>query len=324
MRTPKAPSVRWIVVIASLISACGSSSGYDDLFAASHPDAGGGVAGSGGSKASQMPERSTSDGGARSTPEPAEEAGTGGAGGATRDGGIMVAANPPPQPGAPAPSEGRCSLGVTVARGTDPAIVDFELKPGHNGLDAFAVDGRGGRWWESHDATPGAAVALKWAAGAGETARALRYQGSGLDDWGALTGITVAPCYDASAYGGISFWIQGSASAGTDRVKIELHTPATEPEATGGACKIGEAICDDHFTAPTLIPLSKTWTHYTFTWSEFRQMGWGTEAPGEYRPEKRILSITFSPVYEEDVDQPKKGKGFDFDLDEVAFLMASP
>jgi hypothetical protein len=219
---------------------------------------------------------------------------------------------------------GRCAQGVTLAAGTAPSIVDFEPQPGRNGLDAFVADGRGGRWWESHDATPGASVELRWSPGAAGTSRAVHYRGSGLDDWGALTGISVASCYDASAYGGISFFLQGNPNGGTTRVKLALHTPVTEPEETGGACRIGEAICHDHFTTPTFLAVTKTWTRYAFTWDQFHQMGWGAPAPQGYRPETQILSITFSPVYDEDPEQPLENKSFDFSIDEVAFSVTTP
>jgi len=213
----------------------------------------------------------------------------------------------------------RCELaGVTVAKGTTLLVDDIE----DDDLKVLPADGRDAMWFESHDTTAGAQAALKieaTAPGAPNTTKAMHYQASGLDGWGAVVGLPFNLCYDASAYAGFSFWIKGNqAAGGTDQALLALHTPISEPEASGGACK-DLPNCYNHFSAD-VFTVPTTWTRYTFTWSQFKQgAGWGIQAPAGYVPQKQILAVTISPVYPGTDPSKIMDKSFDVWIDQVSF-----
>jgi predicted chitinase len=134
-----------------------------------------------------------------------------------------------------------------------------------------------------------------------------------------VVGLPFNLCYDASTYAGFSFWIKGTqGSGGTDQVKLSLHTPISEPEASGGACK-DLPNCYNHFAAD-IFTVPTTWTRYTFSWSQFKQgAGWGIQAPVGYAPQKQILAVSLSPVYSGTDPSMLKGKSFDLWVDQVSF-----
>ena len=213
----------------------------------------------------------------------------------------------------------RCELaGVTVAKGTTLLVDDVE----DDDLKVLPADGRDASWFESHDTTAGAMTSFKIEAttpGAPSTTKAMHYHVSGLDDWGAVVGLPFNLCYDASAYAGFSFWIKGAqGTGGTDQVLLALHTPISEPEVSGGACK-DLPNCYNHFSAD-VFTVPTTWTRYTFTWSQFKQgAGWGIQAPAGYVPQKQILAVSLSPVYPGTSPAMIKGKSFDIWIDQVSF-----
>jgi len=213
----------------------------------------------------------------------------------------------------------RCELaGVTVAKGTTMLVDDVE----DDDLKVLPADGRDASWFESHDTTAGAVASFKiepTTPGAAGTTKAMHYHVSGLDGWGAVVGLPFNLCYDASTYAGFSFWIKGAqATGGTDQVLLALHTPISEPEASGGACK-DLPNCYNHFSAD-VFTVPTTWTRYTFTWSQFKQgAGWGIQAPAGYSPQKQILAVSLSPVYAGTDPSMIKAKSFDIWIDQVSF-----
>jgi predicted chitinase len=216
------------------------------------------------------------------------------------------------------PPGNRCELaGVTVAKGTTLLVDDVE----DDNFDVLPADGRDAAWFESHDPTPGAIVNFKvepTTPGAPGSTKAMHYNVSGLDGWGAVIGLPFNLCYDASTYAGFSFWIKGTQGAGgTDQVKLSMHTPISEPEASGGACK-DLATCYDHFAAD-IFTVPAVWTRYTFTWSQFKQGGWGAPAPADYVAQKQILAVSLSPVYMGTDPSLLKAKSFDIWIDQVSF-----
>ena len=213
----------------------------------------------------------------------------------------------------------RCELaGVTVAKGTTLLVDDVE----DDDLKVLPADGRDASWFESHDTTAGAVATFKTeptTPGAPGTTKGMHYHVTGLDGWGAVVGLPFNLCYDASTYAGFSFWIKGSqAAGGTDQVLLALHTPISEPEASGGACK-DLPNCYNHFSAD-VFTVPTTWTRYTFTWSQFKQgAGWGIPAPAGYVPQKQILAVSLSPVYPGTNPAMIKAKSFDIWIDQVSF-----
>lgn len=241
-----------------------------------------------------------------------------GGGGANATGGVATAGS---GGGGPVvlPPGNRCELaGVTVAKGTTLLVDDVE----DDNFDVLPADGRDAAWFESHDPTPDAVVSFKieqTTGGAPGTTKAMHYSVSGLDGWGAVVGLPFNLCYDASTYAGFSFWIKGTQGpGGTDQVKLSLHTPISEPEASGGACT-DLPNCYNHFAAD-IFTVPAQWTRYTFTWSQFKQgAGWGIPAPVGYVPQQQILAVSLSPVYPGSDPALIPDKSFDLWIDQVSF-----
>lgn len=112
--------------------------------------------------------------------------------------------------------------------------------------------------------------------------------------------------YDASQYGGISFWAKaGPGSATTMRLKI----PDKNTDPDGGVC----SECFNDFGMD--ISLSQEWQHYVVRFKDLAQLpGWGM--PKKFGIDKsRIYGIQFQ------VDQ--KGKDFDIWVDQLRFTGCS-
>jgi predicted chitinase len=273
----------------------------------------GGINGGGGLNGGGL----NSGAGATATAGTNNGAGTPGAGGVS-SGGVATTGGTAGGPVVLGPGN-RCELaGVTVAKGTTMLVDDVE----DDDLKVLPADGRDASWFESHDTTAGALASFKiepTTPGAAGTTKAMHYHVSGLDGWGAVVGLPFNLCYDASTYAGFSFWIKGAqATGGTDQVLLALHTPVSEPEASGGACK-DLPNCYNHFSAD-VFTVPTTWTRYTFTWSQFKQgAGWGIQAPAGYSPQKQILAVSLSPVYAGTDPSMIKAKSFDIWIDQVSF-----
>jgi basic endochitinase B len=243
--------------------------------------------------------------------------GTGGAGGATASCGW--------KPGYKGPLLGRCSpmsctdgkCGTAVARGGFLTLDDFEGTP----TSAFPI----GIHWPARDSRTGAwtqyaspqnqlqVAATDTNGGSLGSKQALHYSG-GTGTFEPTLGLPMgSSCYDASAYEGVSFWIKGNPAAGNTRIKFNVHTPVTEPVASGGACTGG---CYDHFAK--LIDITPTWTRYRIRWTDLGQVACTKPTPpipDGFEPHKQILAFSFSIT--------DKTKGFDFWLDDFTFDVAT-
>jgi predicted chitinase len=116
-------------------------------------------------------------------------------------------------------------------------------------------------------------------------------------------------CYDASAYDGISFWVEGNAGAGNPKIRFNVHTPVSEPVESGGACT---ANCRNHFGK--VIDLTPGWTRYKIAWADLRLPTCAAPTPplpAKFDPQKMILALSFSQV--------DATKGFDFFVDDITF-----
>ncbi len=227
----------------------------------------------------------------------------------------------PPVDGAPAPADGvpadqtetpgQPADGTPVEEpGPNEALLD-DFEDGDSAI--FDVAGRAGHWGTYNDGTgtqspaPGSAVTPE-AGGANSTAYAVHTSGSGFSEWGG--GLTVdlnnsgtRAAYDASAYGGITFYARGSGN-----MRVELVTTAIAEPADGGNCA---ADCyDSHGKA---ITISADWEQHTIFFSEVDQEGWGAAA--DFDP-SQILGINFK------MTKPDEATPADFDvwLDELMFL----
>jgi hypothetical protein len=111
---------------------------------------------------------------------------------------------------------------------------------------------------------------------------------------------------DISAFTGISFWAKGGPGTGTTLASgplVNLLMPTTLPTQFGGDCTVG---CNDYYNVqPTL---TEQWKKYSFTWSQFSQMGFGTPVPFT---NKNVVGLSF--VF---LGTPA-GTAFDFWVDDI-------
>jgi chitinase len=264
-------------------------------------------------------------------------AGTGGSGQAGGTGGSGPADGPGPEAalascaGPDLAAGNRCAVPAQVFKGmgNDPLIDDMEPAPGESPEchKIRTADGRQGIWNFGKDgASPNGAVTFKLEApGAGGKAgstRSIHYTGQGLNGYGGYLATPLAPCYDASAYQGISFWLKGD-PAKAPWLKVAILTPYTSLAEEGGKCVQGSGAgneCYDHFSVH-LFKLSNIWTRYAITWQQLAQFGWGQNIPRTVRPEKEIIGISFSPVWDNDA---APGKSFDFSIDDISLDVKGP
>jgi chitinase len=230
------------------------------------------------------------------------------------------------------PAGNRCGMvsPVTHALGTDPLIDDFEPAPTDTATcrKILALDGRQGAWAAGKDSVSPSGVVSRTLeppgpGGAPGSTRATHMVGSGLNSWGSYLAVSLAPCYDASKYKGISFWMKGDPKT-VPYLKVSVTTPVTTGPNEGGACeaRVGEpnGECHDNFTVD-LFAVSPVWTRYAITWRQLAQNGWGQLAGGGYRPETEIIGINIAPGWE---DSAAPNKSFDFWIDDVSFDIAGP
>ena len=264
----------------------------------------------------------------------------GGRGGATTDGSVVpppgdgAAGDRAPRPDRPAPvpscpglptplAGDRCGAGVIRSQGNDPLIDDFEPAPTDTATCRLirAVDGRVGNWEAFKDSSSDAATFTRnleppGPGGAPNSTRALHAVGSGIMRWARLA-VSLAPCYDASKYRGISFWLKGNPAL-SSHLKVMVATPGTAEAADGGRCvpKAGveDGDCEDHFTVH-MFKLGDIWTRFGLTWKQLAQMGFGQLAGGTYRPETEIITLLFAPQWPDDAPA---AKAFDFWIDDIS------
>ena len=253
-------------------------------------------------------------------PSPGGGAGPSPGGGAAGAAGVVMgSAGAPPGPlcstGAIPVGNGRCATNKTIAKGSAIMIHDFE-DPGADApmdyLGVFFGDGRSGRWFDSHDLTLKPAVSMLAEATSGGPSgntHALHYKGAAPMGWGATVGVPVANCYDASVYKGLSFWIKGNPAAGNTQIKFSVHTPPTEPVASGGGCSLADEMagkCYDHYSQT--IDVSDQWQRHNIKWEDLKQ---NCSSGNGYKPQSEILNYSFSIL--------DPSKGFDFWIDNFSF-----
>jgi hypothetical protein len=190
------------------------------------------------------------------------------------------------------------------AAGSEPLIDDFE----DDDARIATLEHRAGFWSASNDNTAtqkptlrGPLSMARIPGGRGTSRFALHTSGGKFTKWGALLVTDFSPrrCYDASAYGGITFWARGR---GNFNVVAKMTQVA--PEEFGGSCT--HDCYDSHRVT---IALGNTWQEQRLTWAEFKQRGFGQAVPFDPRS---LLSLEFS------VDPEQTP--FDFWVDDVRFL----
>lgn len=112
--------------------------------------------------------------------------------------------------------------------------------------------------------------------------------------------------YDASQYGGISFWAKAAEGSVTD---VRLKVPDANTDPDGGVCT--ECFNDFGFD----LKLTNEWQHYVIRFKDLSQMpGWGS--PKKFSVDSgRIYGIQFQ------VQEPSKP--FDIWVDQIRFTGCS-
>ncbi len=201
------------------------------------------------------------------------------------------------------PSTFMCPAGPATLSGDTsgaPSVID-DLEDGDVAI--LNREGRQGSWFAFDDGSAGTRtnVELRPAGRSGST-KAACISGSGFTGWGGGIGLSLLGdgaarrLYDASAYTGISFWARGSAT----RFRAMVVDKYSDP--SGALC----TACYDHFQS-AFTP-SATWTHYTFTWKELTQLGFGDMQPNVCA--QGIFALQF---------QWGSGDDFELCLDDVSF-----
>lgn len=200
---------------------------------------------------------------------------------------IVVADGCPQQP-----ARGTSRLEATSANLLD----DFE----HEGASLPRRGGRDGMWVSASD---GSSDEVEWSVSehcAARGQRAGHFVGRGLSGWGATwtallrtsTGSTTT--YDASAYGGISFWAaQGTQMAAPLSVPVGVTNPAPE----GGSSRVGCASCLDYYA--TDISLDHHWRRFELRFSDLVQLDNGNPTAALRIDE--IVGLTFWPEGDFDI-----------------------
>ena len=169
--------------------------------------------------------------------------------------------------------------------------------------------------------TPALSSAL--VAGANGTAKALHVTGTNLTGWGASLAAEVAGgCpFDASAYGGISFYAKGTSAVveGANKLLILVGMPEFEPKSMGvGFCDDLAMPADPNCYAAhrVLIDLTPDWKQYKIAWSDLHAPTYLTGGPA-FNP-NRIRTVVFNASGPTPAMAP--ATSFDFSVDELQFV----
>lgn len=186
-----------------------------------------------------------------------------------------------------------------------------------NNNQSAVVEGRGGYWYTYVDDTgstvdpPAGSQGGTFTmteGGANGSKFAARVHGKlspAQINFGAMGMNFVDPkdAYDASKYGGISFWAKKGAG-GTGKVRVKVPDANTDEE--GGICKE----CFNDFGAD--LNLTEAWQKFTLPFSKMRQMeGWGSPRPRKIDKSK-LYGIQFQA----------QGPGVTYDIwvDDIQFV----
>jgi predicted chitinase len=204
--------------------------------------------------------------------------------------------------------------GTNKATGGFVTLDDFE-EPMPGVAATFPIhwrsrDGRTGSWRTRASTAAAVQLAIE-PAGTGtalDSKQALRFWGGPGTSPSALS-INVATCYDASAYEGVSLWLKGNPAAGNTQIRFNVHTPVTEPVASGGVCT---ANCGLHFAK--VLDVTPTWVRHKIPWADLRLTACAPTVPpvpAKFDPQKMILTFSLETL--------DGGKGFDFSIDDFTF-----
>jgi hypothetical protein len=233
--------------------------------------------------------------------------GSSASGGAAAGSGGMAACTPTP--------------GSKKGDGTNQVIDDID-----DTNTMFAPAGVGvGSWDFSKDAsmgkiTPEGTAKLAPVEG-GHAGSALHVQGTGLTGWGAALGAFLngtTSSFDASAYGGVAFWIKGTTKVqeGTDKLMVQARMPDVLPGA-GSCCNDKVAGSECYSGHRAVVSVSADWQEVKIPWSAFTGPTWGLGSTTPFNP-NRIRDITLS--FNHDAMVMDDGASFDVWVDGMRFM----
>ncbi len=194
----------------------------------------------------------------------------------------------------------------------------------------FAPAGVGsGSWDLSKDMSAGTIMPVNTTALApsdgGHMGKGLHVTGTGLVGWGAALAAILngtAAAFDASAYGGVSFWIKGTTTVqeGSNKLMVLARMPDVLPGA-GSCCndKVPGSECYSAHRA--VIDVTTDWTQVKIAWSDFKPPTYGLGMTLTFDP-NRLRDITLSFNHDAMVTTPP-GTSFDVTVDDFKFLAKS-
>jgi Glycosyl hydrolase family 12. len=153
-----------------------------------------------------------------------------------------------------------------------PVLVNFDTYDGTNPVTnwVFAYNAAAGAtnavyagFYEYDDGTGTPLVSMP-ASGANASKYAISISNTQASGWGGALGMWTG-CIDASAYQGISFWVQGTTPTG--KASLSFSNPETTvPDTTG----YGGGTCSGICKSPYIdFPVTTTWTQILVPWSTF-------------------------------------------------------
>ena len=212
--------------------------------------------------------------------------------------------------------------GAKKGDGTNMLIDDID-----DANTMFAPAGVGsGSWDLSKDMSAGTIMPANTTALApsdgGHSGKGLHVQGTGLLGWGAALAAILngtAASFDASAYGGVSFWIKGTTTVqeGSNKLMVLARMPDVLPGA-GSCCndKVPGSECYSAHRA--VIDVTADWTEVKIAWSDFKPPTYGLGMGLTFDP-NRLRDITLSFNHDSMVMTPP-GSSFDVYVDDFKFL----
>ena len=159
----------------------------------------------------------------------------------------------------------------------------------------------------------------------GHAGKGFHIQGSKLTGWGAalaaiLNGTSAS--FDASAYGGVAFWIKGTTSTqdGENKLMVLARMPDVLPgtPATGSCCddKVKGSECYSAHRA--VVGVSAEWAEVKIAWADFKPASYGLGSTLPFNA-NRLRDITLS-FNHDSAATTGDGTSFDVYVDGMRFL----
>ncbi len=233
--------------------------------------------------------------------------------------------------GAGNPTAGASTTGGTPACSPTPGKkadgVNMVIDDIDDANTMFAPGGVGaGSWDLSKDTSMGTIMPANTTALApvdgGHAGKGLHVQGTGLLGWGAALAAILngtAASLDASAYGGVSFWIKGTTTVqeGSNKLMVLARMPDVLPGA-GSCCNDKLPGFECYSAHRAVIDVTADWTQVKIAWADFKPPSYGLGMTLMFDP-NRLRDITLSFNHDSMVMTPP-GTSFDVWVDDFKFL----